>query len=128
MNKLLRGLQWLKLAFFNYWHRIGAFIAFVPIAVRLFLRATPLAISLASIPLDKYVTQPFVATLGLGQVSARLLGFALTFVLMFVAWHFGELIVALVALAMVQETYLLMKCILNRINEQKEMAASVASA
>lgn len=106
-------MTWLK----KYWHRILAFLAFIPLSFRLFLRATPLAVSLAFIPIERHIVSPVLSWMGLGQVSARIVSFALTSLLFVISWYVGELIVVLMALAMVSELYLLISCINNRLLE-----------
>lgn len=106
-------IDWIR----KYWHKILAFFAFIPISIRIFLRATPLAISLAFIPIERHVVSPFLSWIGLGQVSARILSFGLTSLLFVLSWYVGEIIVILMALAMVSEFYLLIECINNRLVE-----------
>lgn len=101
--------------FKKYWHKALVWLAFIPLCVRVFLRWTPLAIGLAAIPIDQFITHKLVERFGLGMVSARLISFTLTFFLMYVAWHVGEVIVALMALAMVGEAYTLVGCIRDRL-------------
>lgn len=107
-------IDWLK----RYWHKILAFIAFIPVSIRIFLRATPLAISLAFIPIEKHVVSPFLSWIGLGQVSARIFSFGLTSLLFILSWYVGEIIIVLMSMAMVSELYLLFECINNRLTEK----------
>lgn len=101
----------IKLWLSNNKHSCFIFIGFIPLAIRFFLRFTSLAMVLAAVPIDKYVVRPLIDKVGLGEVSARIISFIVTFALMLVGWQFAEIIVILLAIAFTGELITLIEII-----------------
>lgn len=107
----------------KYWKKALVALAFIPLCVRIFLRWTPLAIGLAMVPIEMTVADQLVNRFGLGQVSARLISFTLSFGLLFLAWHVGEIIVVLMAWSLAEETFNLYKAIDARWKQMRNEEA-----
>lgn len=104
-------LNWIK----KHWKKAMGFIVALWPALRIFIRWPMAAVSIATIPIQQFVQRQFNP----GPVTSKIIGFAIFFALMVVSWHVAELIVALAALALMLEAFLLVSCIRKRFEEQE---------
>lgn len=102
-------LSWFK----KRWKQCVAFIAALLPSLRIFIRWPVATVSIATIPVQKWIQD----RVNLGPVTSKVMGFLVFFVLLWVSWQAAEIIVILAAVAFVMELFTMIRCIQNRLHE-----------